>query len=410
MPRLALPQNFIKSQGTLIEDFENFSEWTVSGGPGEADIVNSKTGSQSLKMTTTGDGGNSVNATKTITAHKFTGDVEFWVYLPDDLYETTKQIMIFLSPTANFFGAYFYYGWLAASMSTDEVFKPGWNVLRIPKDMWSNNSGASWDSPMVTMRVRIDAKTGKVATASFDSVIDCVEGVGGGNVLITFDDASLSAYTEGFAYMDSKGLKGTMFVAQSKTDQAGNVTTAQLTDAYSKGWAISNHTANHTDLSLMATQADMENEIKPCTDWLLGLGFDRSAYYMSIPFGKWNKTVLSAIEKVGMKATRSSIVGGQQTPVNDKRLLRCTAFGYTDTLAKATDLVDKAITRNFTQILLFHELIPSATNANQWSIANFRALIDYIVARKVNVLTIDEFDNRLTNPRYRSLPLSRTTV
>jgi len=69
MSRPSLPQNYIKTVGTLFENFETLSDWTKGGsdtiGTVTSDTTNVKLGSAALRLTVNTAGSN-VYASRTI--------------------------------------------------------------------------------------------------------------------------------------------------------------------------------------------------------------------------------------------------------------------------------------------------------------------------------------------------------
>ncbi len=82
----------------------------------------------------------------------------------------------------------------------------------------------------------------------------------------------------------------------------------------------------------------------------------------------------------------------------------------TTSLTTALCWIDLAIQHNATIFLMFHQLATPASTEYDWTHANFQLLMEYIVARKIKCITIDEWYKGLTNPRWRSVPLSRVPV
>jgi hypothetical protein len=70
--------------------------------------------------------------------------------------------------------------------------------------------------------------------------------------------------------------------------------------------------------------------------------------------------------------------------------------------------IDNAIKDGTTIIFLCHRLLANA-GETATAIADFKALVDYVVERGIDVVSVDEWYEGLTNPRYRSIPLSRAT-
>ena len=400
MTRSALPQNFALTGVTLLEGFENIANWTVTGGTKEANTTQFKTGTQSLKLTVD-SGSTNVEATKNISIlllpYKTLG---LWVYCHDTSPNTTiASIYIYITSLTNW-TKYFYIA--------DSEFKHGWNLLRFSKVSFSNSSGDSWGSTMVRLRVKVNARTDQMPVVSFDSF----EGgfLGLPKVCLTFDDIDATAYSEGYTYMNTKGLKGTFYAIQNRADTAGNMTTEQLNTAYAAGWAIANHTSDHTWLDTLATQPEIEAKISDCDDWLIANGWTRSAYHLAYPGGNYNDLVLAAVANLGMKTARSIIRRKQSMPYENIYTINCFSLINTDTLATVKSWISQAVSAEVTCFINFHKITAGAATQVEWSIANFQGLIDWLVEKKYDVLTIDEWYEGLTNPRYRSLPLGRATT
>lgn len=404
MPRQSLPQEYVTKAGIIFEDFENLADWTgVTNGTLSDDYQNFKTGTKSLKLSHTYGAGTYAFATKTIST-QFSDKSEclhLWVYL-----DIAAPILIYLSSTTDF-SKYFLYN---ASITTHQ----GWNHIAIGREQWSNTGGESWSNTMIRMRIRVQANmSGQTVNASFDSI--STDAVGIPKCLVVFDDAKITAYTEGYSYMDVKKIKGTIYTIPKNVGKVDYMSLSQLIEAYNKGWAISNHTYNHVNLTTLATEEDVKKEISQGTDWLTVNGFSRSALHLAYPFGGYNDTVLNSVKALNLKTARCSVGGSlgklQATPVDDVHQLTILNLGYTVTIATAKALLDNAIQTGSTVIYLAHNLVNTTPAVDEdWAVSDFRTLIDYISQRKIDSLTIDEWFEGCTNPRYKSLPLDRSVV
>jgi len=405
MTRNALPQNYIVNQGTLLDDFETAGSYTgVYGCTVAANTTEYKTGSKSLKVT--GNVGVGCSFDKVINANLSTDckNMGIWIYFHSDPATTLAYAIIFLSSTADF-SKHFY---KAISLTTNPELKIGWNWIPLygigSGVAWTNVGSDSWDSPRIRMRISINSKAGQQAIMSFDSWYVGIKYRP--KALIMFDDCTLSSYTEGFSYMQTKGIKGTSYINSAVINSTQE---AQLVEMYNAGWAIGNHSSTHEDFGALS-QAVIEERLQACTDWLLAHGFNRGAYHVAYPFGTQNAAVLAAMAKLGMKTGRSVTAYYQRTPPQNKYILGSSSIGEsTRSLATAKGYVDSAIAAGHSMFFLFHHLAVSAASAT-WAIADFHTFIDYLIERGVECVTIDEWYEGLTNPRYRSVPLSRATV
>lgn len=418
MIRSALPQNYTKNEGTIFEDFETFEDFvlyqqTVGYGSISPDTANYKTGTKSLKITADVREGvaSYAGADKTISANLSSADVfRLWLYKPAGLiirmnrYGTVvaydiANIDLYFSSTSNF-SKYFKY-------DISYGLTDGWNCVQFSKDDFINSGGESWDNTMIKLRVRVVAAAGKTANISFDSLTVGVDGLP--RICVQFDNGWLSQYTEAFAYMQPRGINGTIYTISNAVGTDGYITLTQMQEMEAAGWTMANHTADHVYLTEKPDLAAVMASIGGCRDWLELNGFTRGARHIAYPAGFYNSTVFEAMAQLDMKTGRAANYNRTNIPTDNYYELNATTSLETDTLDTAKALIDNTIASKGTLMLYFHiiELTPSAGN---WSIANFQGLIDYIVARKVKCVTIDEWYEGLTNPRYRSLSLARTVI
>lgn len=398
MSRLALPQNYTKSEGTSIEDFDTLAEWTlISLGTKELDTINFKSSNASIKLTTASGGITFVYKSISLDMSEKSKKISLWFYVYDA--DSVAQIIIGFSSGPVYSAKNFVLG-------TTQVHT-GWNKFSIGRADWVNTGGDSWSNLMTQLRVTVKAKPGQIALVSFDSVLVDEETLP--RCLLTFDDGYDDVYNEAFAYMQPRGLKGTSYVPGSLIEGGtGFMTKAQLAEMYASGWAIGNHTYNHVDMSVY-TQAQAYAELKTNRDWLIANGYTRAADHVCYPVGGYNADVLLAMAQVGAKTGRTTKSNYQYT-ADHLYELTIKEISNNTTLEAAKSVVNSAISRQATVVLMLHKLVENPAVSTEWSISNFRGLVDFLVARKIKVVTIDEWYEGLTNPRYQSLPLSREVV
>ncbi|MEW6382147.1 MAG: polysaccharide deacetylase family protein [bacterium] len=402
MPRSLLPQDYTVNGGVLFEDFENFGEWTPigSGGTLEANLNQHRTGTQSLKLnvTTTGSW---IMARKIFPSatdfRSASSRMHFWFYCHTDPSVTLQEVLVQFTSTSDLSKSF------NLSLCSSDLHT-GWNHLVVPRDRWLNVNNESW-AAIIRMYFKLVAKSGQTVSISVDELRHSTEQLP--RCVISFDDGHLSAYTEGYSYMNSRGVRGTMYIIPAMVGSENYMTLEHLDIMNAAGWALANHSYNHPGAPLYLTglsQSQIENEIQQCTAWLINHGYLRAAYHVAYPGGAWNSDVFAALNATGMLTGRTTWAILQYIPVDDFKLLKSKSLDIGTTLAAAKDWLDKAITQQST--VFFHgHVLTSTAGLNAWAIADFQALIDYIVARNISCLTIDEWYEGLTNPRYRSSAL-----
>ncbi|MEW6378619.1 MAG: polysaccharide deacetylase family protein [bacterium] len=408
MSRSSLPQNYMVSNGILFEDFEAVGDFTTIGTDGTiaANTSQYRTGSQSLKLSVTTPG-SWIMARKILPAavdlRAASKAMHIWFYSHSVPSTTVNEVLIQLTSTSDLSKS------MNLSLSGADLLDEGWTHLVIPRSRWTVVNGETWNA-IIRMYIKLVAKTGQTASISIDEFRHSTEQLP--RCIIAFDDGRTSAYSEGFSYMSARGVPGTLYTVPALVGTDGYMTLAQVDELYDAGWALANHTYTHPgapDYLTGLSQAQIEDEIQQCTDWLIAQGYTRAAYYLAYPGGVYNADVLAAMDACGIltgRTTRSSL---QYAPVDNLKLLNSKALDSGTTLAAAKTLVDNAITQQSTVVFHGHSL-EAAAGANTWAIADFRALIDYIAARRIQCVTIDEWYQGLTNPRYRAVPLSRVAV
>jgi peptidoglycan/xylan/chitin deacetylase (PgdA/CDA1 family) len=256
---------------------------------------------------------------------------------------------------------------------------------------------------------------GQLATDAFNSVQITFNGLSGilvkvlgvwtnkkttGKILLGFDDALLSQYTEGFSYMESKGIRGTIALPQGLVGTGGYCSQAQLDEMYSAGWDYVGHSSNHVDLTAQ-TAAVVLSEVRQNKQYI-DARYPRAADCMVYPENKYNATVTAACRRAGWRYMRATA----------RRYISCDAFGLdnydaigsqstsTMTVQNIKDCI--LSTANTGQVLwLYSHNILSINNPNgtggspptspvtDYYRDDFRAIVDYIAALKEQGLVED---------------------
>lgn len=394
--------NYQINAGTLFEDFEVLGDWTQALGSGSpsgstiSDSVNFKTGSKSLQITATNGG---VYNTKTISlVGSNTGVWGFWFYVADNT--NLAAVTIYLSSSSS----------LASSFSFAQNvsrIRNGWNFISIGRNDWTNNGGESWDNTLIRLRVRIDSIASNTCRVSFDSLYYGI--YSRPNIVIIFDDGRSSAYSEGYRYMKTLKMLGTVGVNSANVDTAGWATLAQLQEMYTAGWDMANHSATHPHMPTLNSSQQL-TEMTTVTTYLQSSGFslNRGGYHFIYPYGEYDTNAILNIATGGF-VTGRSIIGGNQSTVkgiDNNTLLYAKELAQAITLTVAKGYIDNAIATGSTCILFAHLLVASPGVSTEWPISDFQSLMDYIAHYRdgniLDVLTMSQW--------YRGISQSRKIV
>ena len=365
-----------------FEGFETLSDWTCDSGEISADTTNVLHGKAGLCVTSTG--GVAASATKAVSLSGPHNPFRLWFYVSEDP-STVSSIRAYFSPVADFsagFGCTF--GGGRAGMAT---VAQGWNCRSIADGVDWSHVGGSWSDAQHYMKVVVETVPGQTAHVTFDSLWRNVTDTP--QILIVFDDGRSTEYTNAFHYMRSKGLVGTMYVIPSLVGKPDFVTRDQLVEMQNEGWDIANHTYHHRPLPTL-TRAQQQAEFTDAQAWLESNGFTRASRHVAYPLGLYNADTMQAMAAAGMVSGRTTAPIETPLPPVNPYTIAGGGIGGGASLAYGKLRVDDAIHRRSTVLLLFHGILDHPTDRNDWSTADFKALIDYIAAQKVPVLRVSD--------------------
>lgn len=399
-------EQVVFSEGELFEDFEHIHEWRADGVGAlqEADTSNVIQGNQSLKLT--GTNGNIAFTTKTANLDLSDAtNIIFWVYVHNKT--TLNAISLYLSSTAD---------WSSFFVRRIPFYAlvNGWNHILIAKPQFSVVGEASWNSPIVLLRVRVRPNEGMNAGASFD---DCRHSYQArAKAIIAFDDG-WSNILNVKPIMDKNEQVGTVFtIAGAGTGftiagyegSGAYLTVSQLQILYEAGWDISNHGYNHRDLSFLSPE-DLEYEVNMAYDWLVANGFVRSAHLFAYPYGSYNNTVIDVVRE-RHSLGRTLVYGTYQPHLSNfdydiQYKLKTFLVTNTTSVQAIKNRIDSAILQNGLVILTFHQIVDdNAVYSTQYLTSQFEEVSDYLKSREadIDVITLSSLyelynENRTTH-------------
>jgi len=207
-------------------------------------------------------------------------------------------------------------------------------------------------------------------------------------VLIVFDDGLAPIYPNAFTYMGDLGLKGTVYTITDLVGVGGYLNLTQLNEMNDAGWTIGNHTDNHTNLY----ETSLENQIARIGNaktWLNDNGFEDGQYHLAYPYGGYDDTTDIAMNNLNMKTGRHSREGSNSPSPNWKRLYSIMPKNNM-TVSDCLSYADNCITTNKIGIFSFHNIVTTIPETWQWNKTDFESLIDDLVVRNAEFLSISE--------------------
>ncbi len=381
-----------KPQETILTTFQSGHGFTLTTGGGAIadDTSVYCKGSQSLKITTKGDG-TQIRVTKasispTINISGKMVRVLLKTDDPTNYLNTASQVFIGFS-SDNFSSHYFYFN--AAYVVAHEYGGDSWiEVGFTPSNM--NTTG----TPDLTAinAIRIYAKDNPVGVANlwFQS-ISIHDAPPEGIVSLTFDDGSTSQYTEASKKMSEYSFSGTAYVIPAQVGESGYMTLAQLKNLQDiHGWDISSHySTNFTTL----TSDELETAIKSVKNYLASNGFAKGMDHLAYPQGDYNQTVLPIVKKYFLSGRQSSTGLHETLPITDRYRIKVFPVKNTTTPAEVATQVTAAINNKDWLVLVFHKVLATTSASEDCTIADFGTIIDDIATQGIPVKTVSEVVN-----------------
>src|SRR5919112_1351473 len=96
-------------------------------------------------------------------------------------------------------------------------------------------------------------------------------------VVLTFDDAYKSQYTNAKPILDKYGYKATFYIVCNYVENNGRLTWEDITSLYKEGHDIGSHTMNHADLS-QTSKKETSYEIGESKKCLLDHGINATSF------------------------------------------------------------------------------------------------------------------------------------
>ena len=206
-------------------------------------------------------------------------------------------------------------------------------------------------------------------------------------VLLTFDDADLSFYTEAMPSLRLRGLHATFGInkADVGTNDSLFVNEAKLAELYSDGHDFASHCLTNTNV-LTQGEAAYLADYDTCLNWLKSKGWTRGNAYHPFVQGKHTRLLCEWLIARGVtvmrNATTADLISPAVTSTGASTMMPI-GVSLTDTtsLATAKAKIDDAITFKQDVCIMAH-VIAAAAAPVTWARTDWAALLDYILLKK----------------------------
>jgi peptidoglycan/xylan/chitin deacetylase (PgdA/CDA1 family) len=216
-----------------------------------------------------------------------------------------------------------------------------------------------------------------------------------GVVSFTFDDGWASPYEQAYPALHSNGFSATLFPIVELVGGDEYMTLPQLQELHRAGWEVGVHAysdAVHTAGFPLTSAAELEQDIVAAKKWTVDndLGVPDNCSY---PHGYFLGGPTDVLELVPFYfgSCRTIFDSQQETyPPADPYRLRVLLVTNATPLEHVEKVIDDAWLNRDWVILVFHRLVDAPAWSTEWSSADFRALVDYVAASRMPVMTVGQ--------------------
>lgn len=311
--------------------------------------------------------------------------------------QTGASASFFLSQEAGF-SNYYNYAFGSVGLTPDR-----WTYLAQRRP----NPDATTGSPNPSnafVRVRAVVTLGAGATGTFYVGPICYGWYGKPQIVFTFDDGDETYCTEAFAYMQPRGIPGS--VALNREGSGTPLSVAQIQEMIEAGWSFHNHSDTHQDLATL-NETQIVAQVQGAIDYWKGQGITLDPDTFVLPYGSRNAlvdTVLARYYRYSMLASGVSfpIWDG----INDPYKLFRQVIDVPTSTATTIGAMNTAQQHGNALIYMGHKLATGAASGHT-ELANFKTLVDEVYRRKeansIQVRNLADLFTGLTNPRRKRL-------
>ena len=354
---------------SVVDDFEDLSEWRGEVGSVEAAPGRSVAGSQSLRITAPGSRAlvrGPLSADLTDRKLSVAADVvqpgRFVVvvlrlYAPDE--SNVVELGELIRPSKD-------QGWVRLDLGTRRMagFPDLSSVTAVEIELLTNADGP--------MDVHVD---GLYSAPAMDQ----------GYVAVTFDDSLASHHSEAYRVLSEHGIAGSVATITGSVGSDGHLSLDQMDEMKADGWEFASHTVNHT--SLLGMNADrLREEVVGAQNWLRDHGFEAGANHLVYPHGAFDRRTYrfasrhhdAAYAYVGAEGAGTGRIFDPHT----------VSRGNAADVAMATKMVDRGVAYNELVAFTFHRIGDGGSLSV--SVEDFERFAAHVAESDATVVTLSQ--------------------
>lgn len=261
-----------------------------------------------------------------------------------------------------------------------------WIEVVVPPSAWTEENTVDWDNIDMVLFTVMD-NGGKRITAQIANIKAVPVTKAPAVVSITFDDGLPDTIT-GASIMRGYGYTGTAFIDVTKVGTTGFITEHDVALLNLYEWDVSGH--NIGNLTRM-TQAELSYHVAATNAYLTSRDTKGSNLY-ALPNGGRNNAVIEALRPNFPYVFNIDGMANDQKYLINTNINRHSIDKHTS-LALTKKWIDDAKANGEWVILNFHTFSDDWAKEEDWSVADFTALLEYVKEQGVTVKPVSEVLN-----------------
>lgn len=264
-----------------------------------------------------------------------------------------------------------------------------WRRVAIPVQEWDLSAGVTptnWND-LRTLAIQVTSAVGNVTAFDIADLRLHESPRTKGRLSFAFDDGRDDTYTVAYPILAAQGFPATIYVEHTAVGTAGRMTLGQLQTVYADGWDISGH---HSVQMTSLSTADQILVHQASKSFLATNGFTRGDRLWAWPGGaRTAATEATAAPFWDFLRRTNPFAQAGAIGANEKVDPPHFYITNTTTLVGAKAMVDKLAAAGGGHVVFsLHSLVTTPVAADQWSIADFTALVAYIAGLHVPVVAL----------------------
>jgi len=274
----------------------------------------------------------------------------------------------------------------AIKINSTGQLKYGWNTLAAYKEDLTKEGGTAinWDNAIDQIKLKALAQSGQIPVFTVSELF--VSQKANPKLLLTFDGAYTEIY-EAFQYLNSLGLKGTLFISCYHIGFDSNyMSLAQVQEIAAAGWTIGIRTyGDITDYGLITleeVQADYELAIAYCQD--NGLGTPKHIA-IAKPWTELETNfddIKAVWQSLGFKTARNTNAYFEVAPVQDYYNINAVSGSAVSISDLKSLYINKAVNAKTNLSIYYHQ--PDN---------DFKEAVKYALSLNMDIVTMDDWYN-----------------